>query len=127
MLFDALARRFPLGVRATFLLLPGGFISAAWPASWNGRVGWNSRPQDSRVLVNEAKRTIPHLLSKRVLEAARGKVDAIAFGIDFRHDAETDAYSELVVLWDVTSGSVSITGKSLPYATCRRRSVSVEI
>lgn len=118
-LFDALSTAWPRGIRARFLLLPGGAVSAPWPTAWRGHVGWASTPSDVVVLVEEAKRIAPRLLSSRVRKAARGKIDALAFGIDFQRDATTGATAELIVLHHVASGRLVVTGKSLPYSNQR--------
>jgi len=40
MLFRLFEEQWPPRSNATFLLLPGGFITLEWPGSWSGRLGW---------------------------------------------------------------------------------------
>lgn len=121
MLFDALSRQWPSDMRAKFLLLPGGALTAPWPARWAGRVGWASRPKDVAVLIAEATTTVPSLLSRRVLSAAKDKVGSVAFGIDL-FGGPSGATAELIALAHVATGQLGqlvVTGKSLPYSDQR--------
>lgn len=112
MLYAALGSRWPSGARTRFLLLPGGFVQGCCKCNRDVQSGWDSRPQDIVPFVAEARRIVQRLLSPRVQEKARGKVDAIVVGVDVWDPNGT--YAELVALVDVATWSVHFTGKSLP-------------
>ena len=119
MLFELFEEKWPQGLRAKFLLLPGGFISVDWPRKWSGRFGWASRLTDADLLVERAAEAVAHLMSDRLLARVDGRVDVVAIGIDMARDPATHAYAELVALYDVNSRAVTFTGKSLPRSNHR--------
>lgn len=112
MLYAALGSRWPSGARSRFLLLPGGFVQGYCKRNRDVRSGWDSRPQDIVPFVAEARLIVQRLLSARVREQARGKVDAVVVGVDVWDPNGT--YAELVALVGVATRSVHFTGKSLP-------------
>lgn len=106
--------RWPAGVTAKFLLLPGGFASASWPRSWSGRWGWDSDVNDFEILKRHIEPCIATLISARVRRAALGKVDVIVFGIDVCSDPKTGPLAELAVVYHLANSVWHITGKSFP-------------
>jgi len=119
MLFKLIQEQWPKGVRAKFLLLPGGFVSVPWPRKWSGRFGWASRPCDVDLLIEHAQHALGHVMSGRFVEQACGTIDVVAIGIDLVPDATTNAYAELIALYDVKARTVAFTGKSLPRSNQR--------
>jgi hypothetical protein len=111
--------RWPPLLRAKFLLLPGGFICTAWPQKWSGRVGWSSTVADARPLVAKAAEALVEMMSDRLVRQMTGRVDVVAIGIDLTPDKVTNAYAELIALYDVNTRSVTFTGKSLPRSNHR--------
>lgn len=95
-----------------FVLLPGGYIRTQWPSRWSGPTGWAPNVADFVELQRAARDAAWRLLSPRVRRRAR-RVRAIAFGVDSAC-AITGKYAELIAFYDTRTGSLSITGKSLP-------------
>jgi hypothetical protein len=107
-------------VTAKFLLLPGGFVSVPWPRSWSGCWGWDSDANDFEILKRHIEPCIAALISTRVRRAARGKANAIVFGIDAGPDVKTGALAELAVVYDLANSTWHVTGKSFPRGDQRR-------
>src|SRR5262249_12489370 len=72
--------RWPRGVTAKFLLLPGGFVSVPWPGAWSGRWGWDSEANDFEILMRHIEPCIAALISTRVRRVARGNANAVVLG-----------------------------------------------
>lgn len=119
LLTDGLCQ-WPSGVRAKFLLLPGGFASVPWPRSWSGCTGWDSDVNDFEILKRHIEPCIAALVSTRVRRAARGNAHAIVFGIDAGPDANTGALAELAVVYNLANSTWHVTGKSFPRGDQRR-------
>jgi hypothetical protein len=60
------------------------------------------------------------LIDPDVKRRARGKVEAVAFGVDLLPDAETGASAELAVVYDFARRAWHVTGKSFPRGDQRR-------
>ena len=120
-------KRWPSGLHARFLVLPGGFAEAPWPKKWKGRSGWTSRPEDVRNLIAaSAEKELPRILTPAVLKAAKGKVDYLTFGIDvLSENGLRDPHAELVVVYNVKTGKTAWTGKSFPTASQEEKLVQV--
>ncbi|MFI5363296.1 MAG: hypothetical protein ACHQ49_15120 [Elusimicrobiota bacterium] len=120
-------KRWPAGLHARFLVLPGGFAEAPWPKEWKGRSGWTSRPEDiQKLIAASAKKELPRILSPAVLKAAKGKIDYITLGIDvLSENGLADAHAELVVVYNVKTGKTAWTGKSFPTAAQEEKLVQV--
>jgi hypothetical protein len=123
-LLDAFGDRWPKGVHAKFVLTPGGFVRGAWPPSWRGQLGWNSRSRDIKPLFSEAQRQLAAVVTERVYQAASGKADVLTIGIDLGDSEHTHA--ELVAVCDIAKRKVfRWTGKSYPISSQERRLVQV--
>ena len=102
-------------MKAKFLLTPGGFVSGSFPKSWRGKVGWASRPADLEPLIELAKPLVKATITRKVLDAARGRVQVISLGVDLFRNGDHEPHVELVTLIDVASGkNLGWTGKSYP-------------
>jgi hypothetical protein len=119
MVLNLLKHQWPQRFHSKFLLLPGGFISVDWPVSWAGRFGWASRAGDVALPMEHAAEAVAHLMSDAVRGHATGKVDIVAIGIDLKPDKATNAYAELVALYNVNTKAVAFTGKSMPHSNHR--------
>ena len=119
MLCNLLQEQWQTGLRAKFLLLPGGFVSVPWPRKWSGRFGWASRPCDVDVLIECAQQVLGRVVTDRFVKQATGRIDVVAIGIDLTPDAVTNAYAELIALYDIKTRTVAFTGKSLPRSNQR--------
>jgi hypothetical protein len=116
MLLDAFGSRWPTGLRAKFVLTPGGFVHGTWPSSWKGRAGWDSRVADIEPLFVEAERQLARVVTERVYRTALGKADVLTIGIDLGDDDDdVDERAELVAVIDIAKRAiVRWTGKSYP-------------
>ena len=109
--------------KVMFAITPGGFIAAPFPTPWKGASGWASGPDDFQALVEHAKAVVGEVLTPRVLQAARGRVEFLTLGVDL-NDAggkrkmdrtSRGTHAELVAIIDVEKGAaVQWTGKSYP-------------
>jgi hypothetical protein len=116
MLLDAFGRLWPDGLRAKFVVTPGGFVQAGWPPSWRGRAGWGSRGVDLQPLLLEAEELLRGVVTPRVLRAARGKTDVLTIGVDVLSEGHAE-HAELVAIFNVEKQAlVRWTGKSYPTA-----------
>jgi len=127
MLLDLLRKKWPGGLHVKFLITPGGFVKAPFPAPWTGNVSWESTPRDFGALLPIAGKALGGVLTTPVLEAAAGKIDVLTIGVDLvsneaRHQFE---HAELVAVCDVASGRVHWTGKSFPTSYQERDLVQV--
>lgn len=114
-------RKWPRGTAAKFLLLPGGFLKVPWlTCSWSGSFGWNSDATDFELLKQHVEPYVEALVDAGVQQLARGKMCAIAFGIDVGPDTKTGASAELAVMYDLAKPACHITGKSFPRGDQRR-------
>lgn len=119
MLFKLLQEQWPKGFRSKFLLLPGGFVSELLPERWSGRFGWASRQCDVDSLIEHARQAVGRVMTNRVVKQATRSVDVVAIGVDVTTDATTNAYAELIALYDINTRAVVFTGKSLPRSNQR--------
>jgi hypothetical protein len=124
LLLEVLQHRWPDGLRVKFLVTPGGFVTASFPARWAGGVGWGSSRADLEVLKTHAKKTLARTVTDRVVRAARGKVDVFTVGIDLLRDDRPE-HAELVAVYDLSSRHVFWTGKSYPTSSQERHLVQV--
>lgn len=58
-------------------------------------------------------------MTDRVVKQAAQSVDVVAIGVDLATDATTNAYAELIALYDVNTRAIAFTGKSLPRSNQR--------
>ncbi len=109
--------------RALFAVTPGGFVSAPFPDDWKGRCGWSSRSGDFRALLGCARKAVAEVLTRDVLNAARGRAQFLTLGVDLndrsgkrKMDRLTrGTHAELVAIIDVESREPARwTGKSYP-------------
>lgn len=112
MLRDAFAD-WPNG-KAKFALTPGGFICAPFPNDYDGRIGWDSRPQDFASLIPTAQKAIDKVLIDKIKHIAVKKAMFLTLGVDLCDDDE-GAHAELVAMIKTDSGkTIRWTGKSYP-------------
>lgn len=113
-LFDLLTRLWPKDKHVKFLITPGGFVRSSWPHEWTGCTSWNSRTADATELIANAESVINHVVTKRVLLAAKDKADVLTIGIDLSAGSGS-LHVELVAVFDVQAAKlVRWTGKSYP-------------
>lgn len=110
----------PSNISASFLLLPGGFVSESWPTRWSSGWGWNSDDNALIVLRRYISARVASIIDADVRDAGRGKVKAIVFGIDLRPDQKTRALAELAVAYDLERDTWTLTGKSFMRGDQRR-------
>ncbi len=113
----------PENTRLKFLITPGGFVEAKFPADWSGKSGWKSRPEDFNKLLPYAKKILDKILNAdetKILKLAKGKADILTICIDL-HQKGGDKFRgngqhvELVAIVDVNSDAEPVfTGKSYP-------------
>ena len=113
LLLDVLRNKWPNGTRLKFLITPGGFVVAPFPAKWHGGVSWNSRPTDLDALRVHAEPVLWRTVTDRVLRAAEGKIKVLTVGIDLEDDDHSE-FAELVAVCEVATRRVSWTGRSYP-------------
>ncbi len=123
-LFDVLTNHWPQGLFLKFLVTPGGFVHAPFPTTWNGGVGWSSRPGDLESLQNNADKVLWRILTERVLKAAHRKVEVLTIGIDVRNSNRPER-AELVAAYELASRRIFWTGKSYPTPYEERHVVQV--
>lgn len=102
----------PDSFTAKFLLAPGGFVSEPWPTHWSNGWGWNTEDDALTALEERVTNCVASIVDATVRHRARGKVKAIAFGIDVGPDEKTRASAELAVVYDLETASWRLTGKS---------------
>jgi len=124
LLLEVLQHRWPDGLRVKFLVTPGGFVRAPFPAKWSGGVGWGSSRADLEVLKTYAKNALARTVTDRVVKAARGKVDVVTVGIDLVRDDRPE-HAELVAVYDLKTRRVFWIGKSYPTGSQERHLVQV--
>ncbi len=124
LLLDVLRNKWPEGTRLKFLITPGGFVVAPFPAKWHGGVSWNSRPVDLDALRVHAERVLSRTVTDRVLRAAEGKIKVLTVGIDLWDDDHSE-HGELVAVCELATRRVSWTGKSYPTVDQERSLVQV--
>ncbi|MGO9122885.1 MAG: hypothetical protein ACLQPD_35350 [Desulfomonilaceae bacterium] len=124
MLFDLLANRWPQRLSLKFLITPGGFAVAPFPALWDGGTGWYSSPSDLQSLQGHAEKVLRKVLTERVLNAAHEKTEVLTIGIDVSSDHRPE-HAELVAVCELASRSVHWTGKSYPTGYQERHLVQV--
>jgi hypothetical protein len=127
LLHAVLTRGWPEGISSKFLITPGGFLLAPWPADWKGKVGWGSQPQDIAPIVEAAENELWRALSPRVLDVAAQRTRILSLSVDlFGGDTFAEPHAELVALVDVNQRKVvGWTGKSYPVAGQERGLVQV--
>lgn len=113
-------RTWPGGITADFLLMPGGFVSEAWPSRWTSGWGWNSDANALAVLHGHVAACVSRVIDKDVLNVGRKRVKAIVFGIDVGPDESTGALAELAVVYDLERAEWTLTGKSFLRGDQRR-------
>lgn len=98
------------------LLMPGGYITAPWPESWDGRRGWNSRSRDLDQLYSSGEAEVRRLCSPKLLRALRKRVRFLSLGIDmFQGVGLGGTHAELVMIVDTESGDIVCrTAKAYP-------------
>jgi hypothetical protein len=100
--------------KAKFVLTPGGFIHAPFPADYRGKVSWDSRPRDFRKLTEAAECAVRKTLTKSIIRSAAKKAEFLTLGVDLLHD-KYGRHAELVVVVKTASGKlICRTGKSYP-------------
>lgn len=120
LLHDVFTARWPRELRSKFVVTPGGFVRGAFPTKWSGTCGWDSSPEDFAALTLVAERQLRGVVSARVLDAARGKMDVLTIGIDLV-DSRRAEHAELVAVYDVKARRlVRWTGKSYPTSNQER-------
>jgi hypothetical protein len=124
MLLDVLTNRWRRGLHIKFLITPGGFVTASFPSTWSGGVSWDSGPSDLNRLRAHAEKALSRTVSRRVIRAAKGKIDILTIGVDLASD-EPQEHAELVAVCDLASGDVFWTGKSYPTSSQERHLVQV--
>lgn len=96
------------------VITPGGFLNLTAPAHVFGSAGWFSTVSDIRDAKQAAEQVLQLLLTPRVLQAARGKTEAITIGVDI-NAREDSRHAELVAFVRIEDGAiVRWTGKSYP-------------
>jgi len=124
-LYGAL-RAWPTSDRVTFLITPGGFAQASFPARYGGGISWESSDQDMPALLTTAEPALEQILSARVLEAARAVCSYLTIGLDLQQVAGGTPEAELVAVVDVVAGKViRWTGKSYPTSSQEQDLVQV--
>lgn len=81
-LLEALTKRWPRGVRATFAVTPGGFVRTKWPAGVHLTTGWNSTGKSVRTIIDHAARALDKLLTREIVNAAAARTQFLTIGID---------------------------------------------
>ncbi|MCG3201230.1 MAG: hypothetical protein NFCOHLIN_01096 [Gammaproteobacteria bacterium] len=113
------------GMKAKFLVTPGGFVECPFPHSWEGCGGWGSRPADLELITDVASKAVNRVVTNEVLDAAQGKVRVITVGVDV-WSKNLAAHAELVAVFDVAKRRlVRWTGKSYPTIAQERTLVQV--
>ena len=125
LLLDVLQNKWPEGTRLKFLITPGGFVAASFPAKWHSGVSWKSRRPDLDALQVHAEPVFWRTVTDRVLRAAKGKVEFLTVGIDLGDDDDHSEHAELVAVCEVATRRVSWTGKSYPTSHQERYLVQV--
>jgi hypothetical protein len=122
LLLYALGPYWPEGALVQFLITPGGFLRAPWPANWTGTSGWGSRHQDFSPLAIAAEKELFKALTPQVFEAAAHRTRFLTVAVDlFAGKTFDDPHAELVALVDVAKRKVlRWTGKSYPVAKQER-------
>lgn len=125
LLLDVFGKLWPPGIRAKFVVTPGGFVHGTLPSKWGGRTGWDTAAADIRSLLDDAERQLARVVTPGVLRAAVGKAEVLTVGIDLFTDLR-EAHAELVAVYDVTKAAiVRWTGKSYPVENQARELVHV--
>jgi hypothetical protein len=115
LLFETLSYRWPSGLHIKFLITSGGFNKeTAFPSLWNGGLGWQSTTNDLNLLIPDAEKALrSQILTPRVRESAKKKIDVITIGVDLGGNPPSK-HAELVAVYEVSSGQTRWTGKSYP-------------
>ena len=118
--------------KAMFMITLGGFVVTPFPSRWEGERGWASRTGDFRALIPHARKAVDKVLTPRVLDAARGRVDFLTLGVDLNDGSgkrkmdrrPRGTHAELVTIIDVERGEpMHWTGKSYPVGWQERKLV----
>ena len=127
MLLKALTAKKWKKVRVKFLITPGGFVAGDFPKSWSGGMGWNSKHTDMAMLTGLAYPILSQTVTKRVLSAARGKVDFLTIGIDLKSKDLNDhrGRAEIIAVYEIANKRVFWTGKSYPTRDQERNLVQI--
>ncbi len=112
------------GKHLKFLITPGGYIESLLPMPWRGSNGWESKGSDLEGLIKYAEIALNKILTKRVRNAAEGKVDVLTVGIDLMN-AGSYAHAELVAIYESASKRIRWTGKSYPTQSQERHLIQV--
>lgn len=115
MFLDVLREKWPVALRAKFLIAPGGFVAGTFPSGALAEVGWRSRPEDLRQLRKHAEAVLRKTVTPRVIRASLGKVEAITLGVDLCSEDGAQTV-ELVAVLTTADQRVRWTGKSYPTA-----------
>ena len=108
---------------ATFAATPGGFVQAPFSQEYDGECGWHSRSGDFEALFEHAQKVVDDVVTRKVLNAARGRAEFLTLGLDLNSDGgkgkmsknSRGIHAELVAIVEMTTGKVvRWTGKSYP-------------
>lgn len=108
--------------KVSFTITPGGFLQAPFPSNYNGKVGWESRPEDFQKLIRYARKYLDVVITDEILGEAHRHTNFLTLGLDLnieggklqKTEKMRKRHAELVAVVNTKTGKTHWTGKSYP-------------
>jgi hypothetical protein len=110
-------KSWPPGLRTPYLITAGGFLSFKWPRKVTVADPSKPDPKDIQLLTEAAEKACRDFLTPTLRRRLAKVADYITLGADSERKADDDGKrrtAEFVLLFDLHSSRVWITGKSYP-------------
>ena len=110
-------KSWPPGLKTRYLITAGGFLSFKWPRQVTAADPSDPAPKDVQLIKKAAEKACRDFLTPRIRRRLAKVADYISLGADSVREANDDVKrrtAELVLLFDLHSSQVWITGKSYP-------------